>query len=92
MNDIFDTLNQRGKEYGSLPDLANLLESIISVYESSASYCSLKPYQRVALYMDAMKTARILNGNVNNIDSWHDKSGYAELVVRELRKEQSNDK
>jgi hypothetical protein len=42
--------------------------------------------------MDAMKTARILNGNPDNIDSWHDKAGYSELVVKELRKEQANDK
>jgi len=38
----------------------------------------------VSLYMDAMKTARILNGNPDNIDSWHDKAGYSELVVKEL--------
>lgn len=92
LSDIHDTLDDREEEYGEYRDLAQLLESITDAYKLSRNYWKLKPYQRVALYMDAMKTVRILNGNINNIDSWHDKAGYAELVVKELRKEQANDK
>lgn len=92
MSNIHDTLDDREEEYGEYHELAILLESIIEVYKFSNNYFRLKPYQRVALYMDAMKTVRILNGNPDNIDSWHDKAGYAELVVKELRKEQANDK
>ena len=92
MNKVNETLDAREGEYGEYRELAVLLESILSVYECSNNYCRMKPYQRVALYMDAMKTVRILNGNPDNIDSWHDKAGYAELVVKELRKEQANDK
>lgn len=92
MSDIHDTLDDREEEYGEYRELAYLLESIIAIYNTSKNYRRLEPYQRVALYMDAMKTVRILNGNYNNIDSWHDKVGYAELVVKELRKEEVNDK
>jgi len=92
LNKVNETLDAREEEYGEYRDLAQLLESIIETYKLSRNYWKLKPYQRVALYMDAMKTVRILNGNINNIDSWHDKAGYAELVVKELRKEQANDK
>jgi hypothetical protein len=92
LENVDNTLDSREKEYGHYCDLAYLLEKIIEAYESSVNYRMLKPYQKVALYMDAMKTVRILNGNPSNIDSWHDKAGYAELVVKELRKEQANDK
>lgn len=92
MKGISETLDEREGEYGDYATLSLVLEGIIDVYRQSTNYRKLEPYQRVALYMDAMKTARILNGNYNNIDSWHDKAGYSELVVKELRKEQANDK
>jgi len=84
MKPITETLDERGEEYGRFPDLSDILESIIEAYTRSRNWVNMEPYQRVALYMDAMKTARILNGNTDNIDSWHDKAGYAELVVKEL--------
>jgi hypothetical protein len=92
LNKVNETLDAREGEYGEYRHLASLLEHIIEIYKGSNNYFRMQPYQRVALYMDAMKTVRILNGNYNNIDSWHDKAGYAELVVKELRKEQANDK
>ena len=92
MKDINDTLDAREEEYGDYRELAWLLEGIMDTYSCSKNFLRMEPYQRVALYMDAMKTVRILNGNFDNIDSWHDKAGYAELVVKELRKEQANDK
>ena len=84
MKTITETLDERGEEYGRYADLSDILESIIEAYTCSRNWVNMEPYQRVALYMDAMKTARILNGNADNIDSWHDKAGYAELVVKEL--------
>jgi len=33
------------------------------------------------------KISRILNGNPNNIDSWHDIVGYASLVEKRLNGE-----
>ena len=92
MDKVNETLDAREEEYGEYKELAYLLESVIAAYNTSKNYRRLEPYQRVALYMDAMKTVRILNGNHDNIDSWHDKAGYSELVVKELRKEQANDK
>jgi hypothetical protein len=91
MKTTTETLDEREEEYGEYRELAYLIECIIAVYSLSKNYRKLEPYQRVALYMDAMKTVRILNGNINNIDSWHDKAGYSELVVKELRKAQAND-
>ena len=92
MKTTTETLDEREEEYGQYAILAYIVEGIIDVYESSANYKKLEPYQRVAIYMDAMKTARILNGNPDNIDSWHDKAGYAELVVKELLWRRYHDK
>jgi hypothetical protein len=92
MKNIAETLDEREEEYGRYADLSDILESIIEAYTCSKNWVNMEPYQRVALYMDAMKTARILNGNPDNIDSWHDKAGYSELVVKELMWRRDHDK
>ena len=91
MKNIAETLDEREQEYGEYVDLSDVLESIITAYACSKNWVNMEPFQRVALYMDAMKTARILNGNPDNIDSWHDKAGYAELVVKELNWRRSHE-
>ena len=47
--------------------------------------CDLEPDQREALEMLALKIARILNGDPNYADSWHDVAGYATLVADRLQ-------
>jgi len=44
--------------------------------------------QRQALRVIVDKLARILNGDPDYIDSWHDLCGYATLVEQRLRKQQ----
>ena len=46
--------------------------------------CDLSPDQREALEMIAHKIARILNGDPDYADSWHDIAGYAQLVADRL--------
>lgn len=48
----------------------------------------MDPDQKEALSMIFSKIARILNGDPDHIDSWHDIAGYATLVEDRLRKEQ----
>jgi len=91
MKNIAETLDEREEEYGSYVDLSDIVESIIASYACSTNWVNMESYQRVSLYMDAMKTARILNGNPDNIDSWHDKAGYAELVAQELMRRKENE-
>lgn len=40
----------------------------------------LEPYQKEALKIIVHKISRILNGDANYADSWHDIAGYAQLV------------
>lgn len=84
MNSIDEVLAKRGQKYGEYRDLAAMLDKILGIYEQSENWAFLEPFMRVSLMMDAMKTVRILNGDWNEIDSWTDKQGYIQLVIREI--------
>jgi len=44
----------------------------------------LDPIHKESLEMNAHKIARILNGDPNYADSWHDIAGYATLVEQRV--------
>ena len=48
------------------------------------NYDEMPHTHRMAMYMIASKMARIVNGDPNYIDNWHDIAGYATLVEQEL--------
>ena len=50
----------------------------------TAGWSALAPHQKESLEMIQHKIARILNGDPNYSDSWHDISGYATLVENML--------
>ncbi len=82
-----DLVQERGEKYGEYRDLAMLLDGILMVYAASQNWNLLDSYMKISLIMDAMKTVRILNGDPKELDSWKDKQGYVELVIRELERE-----
>jgi hypothetical protein len=89
--DIEDVLSRRGQKYGEYRDLSDMLDRILHVYGSSENWKRIPSYMRVSLIMDAMKTVRILNGDFREIDSWADKIGYTQLVIRELQGERNDE-
>jgi hypothetical protein len=85
--DIQSTLAERGKRYGTFTghaEIAQQLKGVMRKYEAARA-CDLDPDQREALEMIAHKIARILNGDPNYHDSWHDIAGYAKLVADRLQ-------
>ena len=50
-------------------------------------WLQLQPIHREALEMIAHKVGRILNGQPDFFDSWHDIAGYATLVAKACPKE-----
>jgi hypothetical protein len=72
MTDIKQTLNERGKRYGSFKGHAEVSQRLKVVI------------QQEAVDMILHKLARIVNGDANYIDSWRDIVGYTQLVVDEL--------
>lgn len=84
MDEVSTTLADREGKYGSYIDQSQTSEDIIAVMESSVNWSELPAPHKQALRMIALKAGRILNGDINDSDSWHDIQGYAKLVHREI--------
>ena len=78
------TVEERGNRYGAFKDGADIMQELKSVMRSTRNWSNLTPSQREALEMIQHKVGRILNGDPNYTDSWHDIKGYAHLIEEEL--------
>ena len=76
------TLAERQAQYGCFEDVAFVTENIMAVLSKvRTNGLNDLPYpHRMALYMIASKMARIVNGDFNYRDNWHDIGGYSKLV------------
>jgi hypothetical protein len=93
---IEETLKERGARYGRFMDHATITQNLKSValdfVNSRQAFAGhkhpLPPYmdddQREALDMIFHKIGRILAGDPDYADSWHDIAGYAQLVADRL--------
>lgn len=79
---VDETLSERGKRYGSFSGHAAVTQSLKHVIrmELRARDKVLPDNQQEALDMICHKIGRIINGDNNYADSWHDIAGYAKLV------------
>lgn len=84
MSQIDDTLKERGQRYGDFTGHAQITQGIKDVMQHTAGWGKLAPDQKEALDMVAHKIGRILNGDPNYLDSWHDIIGYTRLVEQRL--------
>ena len=82
MSDIKAILHERGERYGTFVGHATISQSLKQVMFSVGK--ELDNDQAEALEMIAHKIARILNGNPDTHDHWHDIAGYATLVANDL--------
>lgn len=82
--EIADTLAERGKRYGSFPGHAYITQNIKSVMHQCPKWTDLSNDKKEALDMIAHKIGRILNGDPEFHDSWHDIVGYTKLVADTL--------
>ena len=80
---VRQTLKTRQEQYGRFEDVAMFTEQMVDVMRKGY-YEKLAYNQKMALYMICSKMARIVNGNPNHKDSWHDIAGYATLIDNEL--------
>lgn len=91
MNDpkptIEATLAERGARYGKFMDHALIAQHLQDVMRAPNGWEKLAPDQKQALTVIADKIARMLNGDPNYIDNWHDIIGYAKLVEDRLQEE-----
>lgn len=82
--EIEETLKQREKQYGSFLFHAKISQDLKHIMAIQPNYAGLSAIKKEALEMIVHKIARIINGDSNLVDSWHDISGYAKLVEDHL--------
>ena len=82
---VNDTLNERGKRYGEFSEHAAISQNLKAIMASQPGWYDLTASQRESLEMIAHKIARILNGDPNYADNWHDIAGYATLIDLQLQ-------
>lgn len=89
MSEIQKTLAERATTYGSFKDVATLSQSLQATMRNSKNWGSMQNEMREALQTISSKIARILNGDPEHVDSWHDIAGYATLVEKSLGKHEA---
>lgn len=89
MSNVDTTLSERGNRYGEFVGHAQITQSLKNTMQASPKWSVLDDDQKEALEMVAHKIGRILNGDPNYIDSWHDIIGYTRLVEQRLQSEEN---
>ena len=83
---IQQTLDARGRQYGEFSEHAAVTQSLKACLYSHAESVGVKlsATHREAIDMICHKLGRIVNGNPDLADSWHDIAGYATLVEQRV--------
>ena len=83
---IEQTLAERGERYGDFTDHARIAQVLQTEMREChpSGWHRLSAVQRQALTVIADKIARILSGDPNYADNWHDIQGYARLAEERL--------
>lgn len=88
MAQVNETLEERGKKYGNYRDQTEIIKNVENAIHGSGGagvkWLEMAPDQKDALYMIIVKMSRILNGDPDYSDNWHDIAGYATLVADRL--------
>ena len=74
------TLAERQSRYGSFTGVANTTGQLMAVIKNSPNGHIMPYAHEEALHMICSKIARIMNGDINHLDSWHDIGGYSKLI------------
>lgn len=88
MSKLGDTLAERGSRYGSFEGHAEIAQELQFTIHQTKGWPGLRADQRQALTVICDKIARILNGDPDYIDNWHDIQGYAKLVEDRLKRDE----
>jgi hypothetical protein len=85
MGDVQSTLDERGTRYGDFTDHADIAQDLQDSMRSYQGWHKLDNTKKQALTLIADKIARILNGDPEYRDNWHDIQGYAKLAEDRCR-------
>lgn len=79
-----DTLLARQSVHGDFTDNANVTEQLMEFLREAPNWKKLTAVQKVGLFQIQHKIARIMCGDYNHPDHWHDIGGYAKCVEDRL--------
>ena len=74
------TLAERGNRYGPFKGHAQITQDIKAVMQNTRNWGKMSADKRETLDMIAHKIGRVLNGDPEYKDNWHDIQGYAKLT------------
>lgn len=80
------TLSERKNSYGDFENYASICDKFKTIAYDFANE-RMTHVHTEAMDMIFSKLARILNGDPDHIDSWHDIAGYATLVENWIKNE-----
>ncbi len=81
---VQETLDERQSTHGDFADHARVTQMLKTVIQNQPGWKSLNAMQRESLDMITHKIGRIMAGNPNHADHWHDIQGYAKLIEDRL--------
>ena len=84
MNKIDKTLIDRAAKCGDFKNVSEVTQGIKRTMQDSKNWGSISDDKKEALDMIAHKIGRLLSGDSDHIDSWHDIAGYSKLIERDL--------
>lgn len=79
-NDLADTLAERGSRYGVFVDNAVIAQSLKRVIRTGKSWQSSSEDVKEAVDFILSKLSRVVSGDPEYADNWHDIAGFAKLV------------
>lgn len=79
-SNVSSTLSSRANTHGSFAANGQIMQALKDLARSGHNWNKLAPHQREAIDMILHKIGRILCGNPDYADHWHDIAGYATLV------------
>ncbi len=79
-----DTLKARQERYGEFVENAAIAQNLKDELRTYKGWDGLSPDMKEALDMIQTKISRILSGNNEYPDNWHDIQGFAKLVENRL--------
>lgn len=81
---IEGTLSERGNRYGDFSHHAEIAQRLQDEMRRHEGWNHLDAVKKQALTVIADKIARIISGDPDYADNWHDIQGYAKLVEDRL--------
>ena len=84
MSDVIDTRAERGTRDGTGSGNAGIAQAVNMELQDASNWTRMAPDQREALEVICQKISRIVTGDPDYIDNWHDIQGYAKLVEDRL--------